>query len=81
MAIIAEKEFLEQPARYLEVVHGGESLILSTDGEPSAMVFPLNPTRRNLRPFGLFKGEITVPADFNDPLPEDLMDLFTTPLS
>jgi len=28
------------------------------------------------RPFGLCKGEFTVPDDFNEPLPDDTLDLF-----
>ena len=31
---------------------------------------------RGLRPWGLAKGEFVVPDDFNDPLPDDLLDLF-----
>ncbi len=28
------------------------------------------------RPFGLCKGEFTVPDDFNEPLPDEILDLF-----
>ncbi len=28
------------------------------------------------RPFGLCQGEFTVPDDFNEPLPDDVLDLF-----
>lgn len=28
------------------------------------------------RPIGLAKGEFTVPDDFNDPLPDEILDLF-----
>ncbi|PSB10369.1 prevent-host-death protein [Pleurocapsa sp. CCALA 161] len=28
------------------------------------------------RPFGLCKDEFTVPDDFNEPLPDDILDLF-----
>ncbi len=28
------------------------------------------------RPFGLCQGEFTVPDDFNQPLPDDVLDLF-----
>ncbi len=30
-------------------------------------------------PIGLAKGEFTVPDDFNDPLPDDILDLFNNP--
>ena len=31
------------------------------------------------RPIGLAKGEFTVPDDFNDPLPDEILDLFDNP--
>lgn len=34
-------------------------------------------TEKKLRPFGLCAGEFTVPDDFDDPLPEDILHLFT----
>lgn len=30
------------------------------------------------RPFGLCKGEFVVPDDFNEPLPDDILDLLTS---
>ncbi|MGL5944387.1 MAG: DUF2281 domain-containing protein [Waterburya sp.] len=31
------------------------------------------------RPIGLAKGEFTVPDDFNEPLPDEILDLFNNP--
>jgi len=31
------------------------------------------------RPVGLAKGEFTVPDNFNDPLPDEILDLFNNP--
>ncbi len=31
---------------------------------------------KQLRPFGLCAGEFTVPEDFDDPLPEDILNTF-----
>lgn len=31
------------------------------------------------RPIGLAKGEFVVPDDFNDPLPDKILDLFSNP--
>ena len=31
------------------------------------------------RPIGLAKGQFTVPDDFNDPLPDEILDLFNNP--
>lgn len=30
-------------------------------------------------PIGLAKGEFTIPDDFNDPLPDEILDLFNNP--
>ncbi len=35
--------------------------------------YALSETQKELRPFGLCAGEFTVPPDFNDPLPEDIL--------
>ncbi|KAB8316529.1 DUF2281 domain-containing protein [Tolypothrix campylonemoides VB511288] len=36
----------------------------------------LSQTQKELRPFALCAGEFTVPSDFNDPLPEDILSDF-----
>ncbi len=35
-----------------------------------------NKEEQSLRPIGLCAGEFTVPDDFNDPLPEDILRAF-----
>lgn len=37
---------------------------------------PTNLKEKKLRPFGLCEGEFTVPDDFDDPLPEDILNIF-----
>lgn len=37
---------------------------------------PYNLKSRQLRPYGLCEGEFTVPDDFDDPLPEDILKTF-----
>jgi len=38
-----------------------------------------NSKEKQARPIGLCEGEFVVPDDFNDPLPEEIIDLFTNP--
>ncbi|NEQ40184.1 MAG: hypothetical protein F6K40_29655 [Okeania sp. SIO3I5] len=38
---------------------------------------PPNPKQKQPRPIGLCEGEFVVPDDFNYPLPEEIIDLFT----
>jgi antitoxin (DNA-binding transcriptional repressor) of toxin-antitoxin stability system len=44
-------------------------------GEEVAEIRPVTETA-TLRPVGLAAGELVVPDDFDDPLPDDLLDAF-----
>ena len=48
------------------------TLILNSLKEEASMP-PLHPAKR---PIGLAEGQFVVPADFNDPLPDELLDAF-----
>jgi hypothetical protein len=43
---------------------------------PLAEVRPLAPTSGQPRPYGLCAGQFSVPEDFNEPLPENLLKEF-----
>ncbi|OFW43706.1 MAG: prevent-host-death protein [Acidobacteria bacterium RIFCSPLOWO2_12_FULL_67_14b] len=60
----------------LDRVERGETIVITRHHEPVAEIRPLKTQARGLRPWGLAKGEFVVPDDFNDPLPDDLLDLF-----
>jgi prevent-host-death family protein len=53
----------------------GETIIIAKAGTPVARLAPLEEKKRKIR-FGLLKGKITVPADFDAPLPDEIIDLF-----
>ena len=61
---------------YLQRVEAGEKLVITRGGRPVAEVTPVAMNARTVRPFGLCKGEFTVPDDFDAPLPEGLLDSF-----
>lgn len=44
--------------------------------EPVAEIRAVSPERKERRPIGLAKGEFTIPPEFSDPLPEDLLKAF-----
>ncbi|WP_395090748.1 DUF2281 domain-containing protein [Armatimonas sp.] len=48
------------------------ALILSSLKQDSEPAIP----SRKKRPIGLAEGQFVVPADFNDPLPDELLDAF-----
>jgi len=62
---------------FLRRIQAGEPLTIVQANKPVAKVTPLSPppTMNGKRPFGLAKGEFTVPDDFNDPDPE-IIELF-----
>ena len=64
------------PAGLLDRVQAGERLIVSREGRPVAELRPLVSPAPEPRPFGLAAGAFTVPADFDAPLPDDLLRAF-----
>jgi len=74
--MIATVEDLEQhPGDYLNRVFEGETVVIVRDDRAVAEIRPLAKIARR-RPFGLAAGEFVVPDDFDDPLPDDLLDAF-----
>lgn len=60
----------------LDDVERGETVVIARRNEPIAELRAVPKPRKTLRPFGLYKGQFTVPDNFNDPLPDDLLRLF-----
>jgi antitoxin (DNA-binding transcriptional repressor) of toxin-antitoxin stability system len=64
---------------YLGRVQAGETLVVLKAGTPVAEIRPVSAapaSTRPKRPFGLCAGEFTVPDDFDDPLPEEILYQF-----
>ena len=76
MTIITLEEMQNHLATYLDRVEAGETLVVTRDSRPVAEIKPVAPGNQGLRPFGLCAGEFTVPDDFDDPLPEELLRQF-----
>ena len=68
-------EIQRDPLKYLDQVEAGETLVIVRSDKPIAELRPIAHSKQ-LRPFGLCAGEFTVPDDFDDPLPEDLLKAF-----
>jgi len=62
-------------AEYLHRVIDGETIVVYQGQRPVAEIRPTKETAA-LRPFGLAAGEFVVPDDFDDPLPDDILDAF-----
>ena len=76
MGTISMQDLQRDPAGLLDRVEAGERLVVSREGRPVAELRPLAPAARGPRPFGLAAGAFTVPADFDAPLPDDILRSF-----
>ena len=50
----------------------GEDVIVSRNGKPLARLTRLQPSKRPIR-FGLLEGKLTIPDDFDAPLPDEVL--------
>lgn len=57
-----------------EVVAGGE-VVIAKAGKPMAKLIPFTPATKK-RKLGLLAGRLPVPADFDAPLPDDVLASF-----
>jgi prevent-host-death family protein len=59
-------------SRLIERVLLGEEIVIAKAGRPVAKLVPITPEARDRRPGGA-KGAFVVPADFDAPLPDDVI--------
>ena len=62
-------------AEYFHRVIDGETIVVYQGESPIAEIRPMSETE-TLRPVGLAAGKFVVPDDFDDPLPDDILDAF-----
>jgi prevent-host-death family protein len=75
MLTVNVHEAKTQLSRLLAAVEAGEEVVIARSGRPVARLVGLTaeaPRRR----LGSLEGKFTVPDDFDDPLPDDLLALF-----
>jgi len=61
-------------SRLLRRVAAGEEIVITSGGRPAAKLVPVDTARE--RVFGSEKGRFKVPDDFDDPLPQEILDAF-----
>ena len=77
MSTITAREIQRDPDAFLRRIEAGESILVVKDEHPLAEVRPIQKeTGSGLRPFGLCAGQFTVPDEFDQPLPDDILDAF-----
>jgi prevent-host-death family protein len=62
-------------SRLLRRVAAGEEITIANRGVPVARLVPI-PAEQTTRKLGVFRGQMTVPDDFDAPLPDDILDAF-----
>lgn len=75
LSVTVDEAQKELPA-YLKLVETGETLVITQNGAPVAELKSLASGIAQARPFGLCAGEFVVPDDFDQPLPEDIVEAF-----
>lgn len=74
MQTVVEQEFVSNPSSYLRIVEKGGCIVVSDGHHPMAIILPT--AGKCDRKFGAFKGEFSVPDDFNAPLDEGVLRAF-----
>ncbi len=62
-------------SRLIDKVAAGEEVVIARAGKPVARLVPLAPERPK-RVLGMLRGQINIPDNFDDPLPDDVLALF-----
>jgi prevent-host-death family protein len=75
MKAVNTYEAKTQFSRLLRRVATGEEITIANRGVPVARLVPVPPEKEK-RFLGMFRGQFSVPEDFDAPLPDDLLDLF-----
>ena len=76
MSIITVQDLQRDLADFLRRLEAGESFLVVRGERPLAEVRPVPAPAAGPRPYGLCAGQFTVPADFDRPLPEDILQEF-----
>jgi antitoxin (DNA-binding transcriptional repressor) of toxin-antitoxin stability system len=76
MSTISVQDIQRDPLAFLRRVEAGEAFLVVRDERPLAEVRPVAAAVNQPRPFGLCAGRFTVPADFDRPLPEEVLREF-----
>jgi len=62
-------------SKLIEEAASGKDVVIARGGKPVARLTRLDPPKRKLK-FGVLKGKIKVPEDFDSPLPSDILAQF-----
>ena len=75
MSVVNIYDAKTQLSKLVEEAAAGKDVVIARGGKPVARLTRLNTTKRALK-FGVLKGKIKMAADFDAPLPDDVVALF-----
>ncbi|HBA89068.1 MAG TPA: type II toxin-antitoxin system prevent-host-death family antitoxin [Geobacter sp.] len=75
MTVVKMHEAKTQLSRLVEEVNGGGEVVIARGNMRIAKLVPYTTTKRARKP-GYLKGKIKIAADFDAPLPEEIVDGF-----
>ncbi len=79
MSTISVQDLQRDLTAFLRRVEAGESFLILSGQHPLAEVRPVSQPATEPRPFGLCAGQFVVPPDFDQPLPDDILQEFEGP--
>jgi prevent-host-death family protein len=75
MTIVNVHAAESQLSHLLDAVAAGEEVIIAKAGKPVARLVPVE-VKEERRKLGTLTGRCHVPDDFDDPLPDEILDAF-----
>jgi prevent-host-death family protein len=62
-------------SKLVDQAAAGDEIVIARAGKPVARLVALAPEQPRRR-LGILEGKFTIPDNFDDPLPDDILDLF-----
>jgi antitoxin (DNA-binding transcriptional repressor) of toxin-antitoxin stability system len=76
MVTVSVQEIQRNFLHYLSYLQSGESIIIMQESHAIAELSPAKNTSIVQRPFALCQQDFIVPDNFDEPLPNDILDAF-----
>jgi prevent-host-death family protein len=74
MSVYNIHEAKSQLSKLIEAMQQGETVVIAKAGKPVAVLGPVPGSVRRVR--GILRGQIKLGADFDEPLPTELLESF-----
>ncbi|MGO9995851.1 MAG: type II toxin-antitoxin system Phd/YefM family antitoxin [Steroidobacteraceae bacterium] len=78
MTVVNIYDAKTQLSKLVEEAAAGNDVVIARGGKPVARLTRLGAPKRKLK-FGILKDKIKVPADFDEPLPSEILAQFEGP--